>query len=218
MSDTKPKTPGFGRIPSRPIHAGVLADLRGADVKVYVAIASHVDENRRCKVGVRRLAKLTGHLTGTVSESIKALELADLIRVSRGRNGQASTYFLVDTVRPQPNASTVQAQPNGHESTVRLQTDQPFGHSRTNRSATAERNRVKNRIEQGAKLEHSPDSTPATAADSDSDLQTDSDSCSGGESSGNESNKAEWAKLRAILNGKKIKREVSEQPAEAVHG
>jgi hypothetical protein len=140
----------FGRVPYAIVASGAIGRLRPAAAKVYLVICSHSDQDWTAKVGVRRLAELSGYLVGTVSAAIGELRDAGLITVSAAANGQAYTYRL-----------------NRSAPAERLSAGEPFSASRTvedrdrsaptgqtvqrplqNRSAPAERNRGTERTEQ----------------------------------------------------------------------
>lgn len=77
---------GFGRLPVAPIEGGILRHMSGADLRVYIAIVSHVrrQADLTCWPSIETLAELTGLSRGTVCRS---LNLLDGILIERQRGG-----------------------------------------------------------------------------------------------------------------------------------
>ena len=53
-------TPPFGRIPYNILTSGLLAQMKPADAKVYVAICAHGDQNYKARPSLNRIAEVAG--------------------------------------------------------------------------------------------------------------------------------------------------------------
>lgn len=109
--------------------SGVLASLKPADSKVFLAILGHAGERTlRAWCGMRRIAEQTGLKLGTVSTAVSRLVKLGLLTVEdkdgnpmSGGDGRRYVYRV-----------TVPSPPNG-------QAESPFSARRTERSAATER-------------------------------------------------------------------------------
>ena len=99
----------YGRVPYDMVDIGFLDVMTGADAKVYIAIAAHVNKHYQTTIGRQRLASLTGLCLDTTRIATKRLTQAGLIEVKTGRGmGHANTYKLV--TKPQRRMGVLTAQ------------------------------------------------------------------------------------------------------------
>lgn len=73
---------------------GVMAELKGAPLAVFLAIALHVDRRGECWPGMTRLAKLTGFNRSSVSRAVGRLEELGLLTVRRRPRPRTNLYIV----------------------------------------------------------------------------------------------------------------------------
>lgn len=85
----------WGRIPSAPIFAGCLRDMPLGQLKILSALTGHANREFMARVGIKRLAELTGLSQRWVRACVRALETRRLLAVKRGGGkGRANSYQL----------------------------------------------------------------------------------------------------------------------------
>ena len=73
-------------------------------IAVYIALCCHANKNGNTFVGHRTLAKELGINKDSVTRAMAELEASEMVRRSKGKNGQASEITIItvrnDTPRP----------------------------------------------------------------------------------------------------------------------
>ena len=92
----------FGRVPYRPVNAGLIAQMKEADVRVYVVLCAHLDETFTGSPGLDRIRKLSGlKHQSSVCRAIKRLEqLGAILRIRGGGRANANEYRINPNCRP----------------------------------------------------------------------------------------------------------------------
>ncbi|MCE9591133.1 MAG: helix-turn-helix domain-containing protein [Planctomycetes bacterium] len=136
------KAPQFGRVPYWIVESEVIAAMKPADARVYLALCAHAGNDWTARPGVRRLAAKTGLMIGTVSEALHRLTQLGVVSIAWSGNGCPASYRIV-SVQPAPNGQgkpTVLRPPNGPQANRSAPASPTVQRPQENRSAGAERN------------------------------------------------------------------------------
>ncbi len=105
--------PQYGRVPYGIVDEGAIAALKPGAVRVYLVLCAHADDQFQARVGMRRLAKLTGMMIGSVQRSVAELQAAEVVAVDDPGNGRAFTYRIITDRSRISERSSVRASVNG---------------------------------------------------------------------------------------------------------
>lgn len=84
----------FGKQPSWPAFDGIVAELRRAELAVYVVLVAH-SRDGQAKVGVRRIAELAGMTQRSAIRAVHTLMSKKLIRIDQGGGrSRCNTYTI----------------------------------------------------------------------------------------------------------------------------